>query len=660
MSVSDPQPLYKDDAYDRVWRFDSKYNENGWYDLYYNDVDIGTNNGAYKLPAQVLRSAARSWNVSYSLEFNYNDEFLDLDWPYQYYVCFHFAEMEQLPHGKKRIINITLNSKTSQPLVLEYLKPVTLEYVTQGDVRFTISATPQSDAPPILNAYEIYKVITQLDSPTQATDVGAIQDIKNAYQITRLNWQGDPCLPKQYAWEGLICSSDTNPRIISLNLSSSKLTGEINTSFSYLTELEFLNLSHNELEGPLPEFLAELPKLKVLTLTGNKLSGPIPKALKDKADKALQLSVADNLDLCMTGSCKKKNFVVPLIASLAALSVTLSISLGFWIFRRFKVVHSDTSSLKSKHRAFTYAEIVKITDNFKTTIGEGGFGKVHFGILQDHTNVAVKVLSPLSMQGYKEFRSEVQHLMTVHHRNLVSLIGYCDEGEIKALIYEYMANGNLQKHLSVENPDVLNWTERLDIAVDAAQGLDYLHNGCKQPLIHRDLKTSNILLDQNMHAKIADFGLCRAFGNDTDSHISTRPAGTLGYVDPQFQRIGNSNKKSDIYSFGIILLELVTGQKALARVHGKNIHILHWIVPIVERGDIQSIVDPRLQGEFKVSSAWKFVEIAMLCTSPTAAERPDMSKVLVELKECLYLEMTVEGISERARTVSGLTSPSVR
>ncbi|MCH88376.1 receptor-like protein kinase, partial [Trifolium medium] len=168
-----------------------------------------------------------------------------------------------------------------------------------------------------------------------------------------------------------------------------------------------------------------------------------------------------------------------------------------------------------------------------TIIGEGGFGKVYVGVLQNHTQVAVKILSPSSMQGYKEFQSEAQLLLIVHHRNLVSLIGFCDEGEIKALVYEYMANGNLKQHLLVKNTNILKWNERLNIAVDAAHGLDYLHNGCKPPIMHRDMKPSNILLDENMRAKIADFGLSRAFGDDIDSHISTRPAGTLGYADPE-------------------------------------------------------------------------------------------------------------------------------
>ncbi|WJX86280.1 hypothetical protein P8452_68610 [Trifolium repens] len=346
----------------------------------------------------------------------------------------------------------------------------------------------------------------------------------------------------------------------------------------------------------------------------------------------------------MTKSCKKKNLSVPLISSFSVLVVSiLLIALGFLIFRRRQKVTSTNSkkknSMKSKHQTFSYTEILNITDNFNTIIGEGGFGKVYLGVLQNHTQVAVKILSPSSMQGYKEFQSEAQLLMIVHHRNLVSLIGYCDEGEMKALIYEYMANGNLQQHLLVENPNILKWSERLNIAVDAAHGLEYLHNGCKPPIMHRDLKPSNILLDDNMHAKIADFGLSRAFGDDIDSHISTRPAGTLGYADPEFQRAGNTNKKNDVYSFGVVLFVLITGRQAIVRAGGKNIHILEWVIPIIKRGDIENVIDPRLESEFSINSAWKVVEIAMTCISPNAAERPDISQILAELKESLSLEM---------------------
>lgn len=299
-------------------------------------------------------------------------------------------------------------------------------------------------------------------------------------------------------------------------------------------------------------------------------------------------------------------------------------------------------SLKSKNQPFTYTEIVSITNNFQTIIGEGGFGKVYLGNLNDGRQVAVKLLSQSSRQGYKEFLAEVQLLMIVHHRNLVSLVGYCNEKENIALVYEYMANGNLKDQLLENSTNMLNWRARLQIAVDAAQGLEYLHNGCRPPIVHRDLKSSNILLTENLQAKIADFGLSKAFANEGDSHVTTVPAGTPGYIDPEFRASGNLNKKSDVYSFGILLCELITGQPPFIRGHQGHTHILQWVSPLVERGDIQSIIDPRLQGEFSTNCAWKALEIALSCVPPTSIQRPDMSDILGELKECLAMEMSSE------------------
>ncbi|KAG2722813.1 hypothetical protein I3760_02G144100 [Carya illinoinensis] len=258
-------------------------------------------------------------------------------------------------------------------------------------------------------------------------------------------------------------------------------------------------------------------------------------------------SVGENPDLCESRSCKKKknNIVIP-IASVGGglLIFTFIVMAIYWgIRKRTKQGMVAKFSIKTKSRQYSYSEVVSITNDFKTIIGGGGFGNVYLGMLEEDTKVAVKFLRPSSNQGYKEFQAEAQLLTIVHHQNLVSLVGYCDEGGNKALIYEYMANGNLLQHLSGTNANILSWNERLHIAVDAAHGLEYLHNGCKPSIIHRDLKPSNILLNDHMQAKIVDFGLSRAFATDSDSHVSTSLAGTIGYLDPRSHATGNSNKK---------------------------------------------------------------------------------------------------------------------
>ncbi|XP_027337309.1 probable LRR receptor-like serine/threonine-protein kinase At1g51880 [Abrus precatorius] len=581
---------YKDDVYDRLWRHDQYNVTNGWHPLD-ESIDVDPSTSAYKLPSQVLRTASQSPNVSYPLKFDYDTLFKDLDTNYEYRVYFHFAEIEALPPGQNRIINITLNSKPflSHPLVLQYMKPVTIspQDAVRGRISFSISATPESAAPPILNAFEAYKLIPGLYSPTDARDAAAIMDIKSAYHITWLNWQGDPCLPKQFAWEGLTCNSDTNPRITALNLSSSKLTGEINISFSYLTELEILDLSNNYLEGPVPEFLAELPKLKLLNLTGNKLSGPIPKALKKKADTTLQLSCSNTFDY----------------------------------------VDSNTQEV-------TYGEILSITNNLERVVGKGGYGTVYYGCIGER-QVAVKMLSP-STQGFQQFQTEAKILTRVHQKCLTPLIGYCNEAS--ALIYKYMPNGNLADHLSDKNQFSLVWNQRLQIALDSAIGLEYLHKCCKPPIVHRDVKTSNILLDENFNAKISDFGLSRIFSNECDTHVLTKVAGTPGYFDPEYYKTNKLTEKSDVYSFGIVLLEIITGHPAIFKNH-ENTHIVQWVNSMLEdEGEIDTIMDPRLQGTYDTGTASKVVDVAMACVAPSSIKRPTMNEVMIELKQCFPME----------------------
>ncbi|KAK4267820.1 hypothetical protein QN277_024553 [Acacia crassicarpa] len=627
---------YKDDVYDRLW---SNYDYSNWH-LVQTSAEVKTEDTVYELPSEVLRTASQPLNQS--IIFTWNGSGYDIS--AQYYLFLHFAEIEKLPRGHKRIISVTFDDENSfsQELTLEYLKPVTLSSnkFIKGYINFTIKAATNSDAPPILNAFELYKFLPQPNFPTAAQDVNAIMEIKHIYGVSKISWQGDPCVPSNFAWDGLNCSSGSNIRITSLNLTSSKLAGQITPSFASLEKLEFLDLSSNELTGPLPEFLATLPNLKFINVTGNKLTGSIPKALRENAN--LRLSTANNPDLCQASPCGKPiKFVIPLIASLSALVIVIVlVSLVIWRLRKKRVLSPESrksEGLKRKNQAFSYSEVLRITNNFETAIGEGRFGKVYLGTLKDGAQVAVKLLSLSSSQGYKEFESEAQLLTVTHHRNLVSLVGFCDSNNIKALIYEYMDLGDLGQLLSENNTNVLKWKERLQVAVDAAKGLEYLHNGCKTPIVHRNLKPSNILLNKSMVAKIADFGLSRAFANERDSNISTQPVGTSTYIDPEFKKFGRLNKKSDVYSFGMILLQLITGHLPIKREPGN--YIFDWARSKIESGDIQGIVDPRLEGEFHDTSTWKAVEIAMSCIFPKSEERPDISSVLHKLSECLDMLM---------------------
>ncbi|CAK9266685.1 unnamed protein product, partial [Sphagnum jensenii] len=217
---------------------------------------------------------------------------------------------------------------------------------------------------------------------------------------------------------------------------------------------------------------------------------------------------------------------------------------------------------KVRANPYSLAEVIIATNNFNIQIGKGGFGPVYYGKFEDGREVAIKVLDVKSSQGPSEFFNEVDVLSRANHQNLVSLIGYCLEDDQQMLIYEYMHKGSLYDHLYAN--EQLDWTTRLHIALNASQGLEYLHSGCNPSIIHRDVKTSNILLPSDMkNAKVADFGLSRLTYGDHITHMTTNVKGTAGYVDPEYFTSQCLSVKSDVYSFGVVLLEIISGRKVI-------------------------------------------------------------------------------------------------
>ncbi|MCL7034165.1 hypothetical protein MKW94_028626, partial [Papaver nudicaule] len=214
--------------------------------------------------------------------------------------------------------------------------------------------------------------------------------------------------------------------------------------------------------------------------------------------------------------------------------------------------------------SFTYEDLLIATNNFSdpNLLGTGGFGAVHRGVLPNGTEVAVKSLKAGSIQGDREFQTEVEMISRVHHQHVVSLVGYCKSGRQRMLVYEFVPNSTLEFHLHGNGRPTMEWSTRLRSALGAAKGLAYLHEDCHPKIIHRDIKASNILVDFNFDAQVADFGLAR-FASDTNTHVSTRVLGTLGYLAPDYASSGRLSDKSDVFSFGVILLELITGRVAI-------------------------------------------------------------------------------------------------
>ncbi|KAE8655662.1 Proline-rich receptor-like protein kinase PERK15 [Hibiscus syriacus] len=216
---------------------------------------------------------------------------------------------------------------------------------------------------------------------------------------------------------------------------------------------------------------------------------------------------------------------------------------------------------------FTYEDLAMATDNFTDSnlIGQGGFGYVHKGVLKDGKVVAIKQLKVGSGQGEREFQAEVDIISRVHHRHLVSLVGYCIVGVQRLLVYDFVPNDTLEFHLHGKDRPVMNWSTRMKIALGAAKGLAYLHEDCKPKIIHRDIKAANILLDESFEARLADFGLAK-YSLDTDTHVSTRVMGTFGYMAPEYASSGKLTEKSDVFSFGVVLLEMITGYRPVDKI----------------------------------------------------------------------------------------------
>ncbi|XP_068479215.1 probable LRR receptor-like serine/threonine-protein kinase At1g05700 [Phaseolus vulgaris] len=631
---------YPDDIYDRIW---SPYNPHGWKQI---STTLAVANGgpfSYGVPSTVLKTAATPENVTDNLGFSYQLS----NGAVRFYVYMYFAEIEKLEADQTRQFDVFVNGALLQNnATLPFLGHGTLIYISSEPetvLQIWINRTNKATMSPILNGIELYQGKT-LDLPqTHQNDVGAIMQIKSTYNMKQI-WQGDPCSPKTEMWKGVNCSYNghNQPRITSLNLSSSGLNGSIVEAISNLKLIQYLDLSNNNLTGSVPDSLSELEFLMILNIGDNKLSGSIPSKLSERTRNGslLILIVGGNPHLCFSSPCPtRKKIVIPLVVTALA-ALILSATLSFVYRRRLQVVlnrhklscFNKTVSVDSKKQEFTYSEVRSITNNFERVVGKGGFGIVYHGCIGE-TQVAVKMLTA-STQGYQQFQTEANILTRVHHKCLTPLIGYYNEGNRTALIYEYMTNGDLSDKLSGESQTFLDWKQRLQIALDAAVGLEYLHNGCKPPIVHRDVKTRNILLNENLRAKISDFGLSRIFSDEGDTHVSTVIAGTPGYLDPEYYITNRLNEKSDVFSFGVVLLEIITGRKAILKSSVKT-HIIKWVSSILEDdGEIDGIMDPRLQGDYDSDAARKVVDVAMVCVAPSSVNRPSISQVAMELKLC--------------------------
>ncbi|KAM4100939.1 hypothetical protein ACJW30_05G106400 [Castanea mollissima] len=442
-----------------------------------------------------------------------------------------------------------------------------------------------------------------------------------------------------------------------LDLSQNQFVGEIPSSLGFLTRLNYLRLSKNNLSGQIPKLVANLSGLSFLDLSYNNFSGPTPKIL------AQGYSITGNNFLCTSTSaqiCMGASKPINDTRSTQkvsghhqwVLSVAIGISCTFVVSVMLLVcwVHWYRSRLLSSSyvqqdyefdighlKRFSFRELQNATGNFspKNILGQGGYGVVYKGCLPNRTVVAVKRLKDPSYTGEVQFQTEVEMIGLALHRNLLRLYGFCMTSDERLLVYPYMPNGSVADRLREtcrEKPS-LDWNRRMRVAIGAARGLLYLHDQCNPKIIHRDVKAANILLDESFEAVVGDFGLAKLLDR-RESHVTTAVRGTVGHIAPEYLSTGQSSEKTDVFGFGILLLELITGQKALDAGNGQvqKGMILEWVRTLFEEKKLEVLVDRDLRGCFDAFQLEKTVEVALQCTQSHPNLRPKMYEVLKVLE----------------------------
>ncbi|XP_010926235.1 LRR receptor kinase BAK1 [Elaeis guineensis] len=456
--------------------------------------------------------------------------------------------------------------------------------------------------------------------------------------------------------------------LVSLDLYLNNFTGGIPDSLGKLTKLRFLRLNNNSLSGPIPPSLTNITALQVLDLSNNNLSGEVPST--GSFSLFTPISFANNPLLCGPGTTKACPGAPPLpppppfispspplsrgnsasstgaiaggvAAGAALLFAAPAIGFAWWRRRKpqehfFDVpAEEDPEVHLGQLKRFSLRELQVATDNFsnKNILGRGGFGKVYKGRLADGSLVAVKRLKEERTPGGElQFQTEVEMISMAVHRNLLRLRGFCMTPTERLLVYPYMANGSvasrLRERLPSEQP--LDWPTRRRIALGSARGLSYLHDHCDPKIIHRDVKAANILLDEEFEAVVGDFGLAKLM-DYKDTHVTTAVRGTIGHIAPEYLSTGKSSEKTDVFGYGIMLLELITGQRAfdLARLaNDDDVMLLDWVKGLLKEKKLDMLVDPDLQNDYVGAEVESLIQVALLCTQGSPMERPKMSEVV--------------------------------
>ncbi|KAK5829702.1 hypothetical protein F383_07279 [Gossypium arboreum] len=467
-------------------------------------------------------------------------------------------------------------------------------------------------------------------------------------------------------------------KLQTLDLSNNRFSGPIPVSFGLLNSLQYLRLNNNSLSGPFPASLAKTPQLAFLDLSFNNLTGPVTQF------PTKTFSIVGNPLICRSSStevCSGSANAAPLSFSLGSpngkhkskkLAIALGISLSFaflillafallWHRKKRKrltvlnIIDNKEEGLASlgNLRNFTLRELQLATNNFSSNhlLGSGGFGNVYKGKLVEGTLVAVKRLKDLTGSfGESQFRTELEMISLAVHRNLLRLIGYCATSNERLLVYPYMSNGSVASRL--RGKPALDWNTRKRIAIGAARALLYLHEQCDPKIIHRDVKAANILLDDYCEAVVGDFGLAKLLDH-TDSHVTTAVRGTVGHIAPEYLSTGQSSEKTDVFGFGILLIELITGMRALefGKTVGQKGAMLEWVKKIQQEKKVEVLVDRELGSNYDRIDVGEMLQVALLCTQNLPVHRPKMSEVVRMLEG--------DGLAEKWATSHNHSDPTM-
>ncbi|CAL5323825.1 unnamed protein product [Camellia sinensis] len=449
-----------------------------------------------------------------------------------------------------------------------------------------------------------------------------------------------------------------------LDLENNRLTGEIPSSLGNLKKLQFLYLNQNNLTGAIPDSLSLLPNLINLQLASNGLSGQIPEQLFQVSKYNFTMTHL-NCGINFSHSCASDNggsshnpkigTIVGIVIGLLGLLLLGSMLLLWWMSRhkRFKrEVFVDVAGEVDRRiafgqlRRFAWRELQLATDNFneKNVLGKGGFGKVYKGVLSDNTKVAVKRLNDYeSPGGDAAFQREVEMISVAVHRNLLRLIGFCSTPTERLLVYPFMQNLSVASRLRELKPGepVLDWPTRKRVALGTARGLEYLHEHCNPKIIHRDVKAANVLLDEDFEAVVGDFGLAKLV-DVRKTNVTTQVRGTMGHIAPEYLSTGKSSERTDVFGYGIMLLELVTGQRAIdfSRLEEEDdVLLLDHVKKLEREKRLDAIVDRNLNKSCNIEEVEMMIQVALLCTQSSPEDRPTMSEVVRMLEG--------EGLAER-------------